>query len=456
MKNRKQTTWELYAKTIRMRAGEKRALRERLVSYMEYHPVRVPLADAMKAPEGVSSPLLSESFVTFRFSSWQFRTFAGVFMLFLMVGVPAYAEYAMPGDILYPMKVRVNEEVKATLTWDAAEKIAWQGERVERRIAEARLLLKEGKLTDETEAAIALTVREHTESASREIEALRTTDAEGAEVAQVGFESTIDVQAAVLKTDADDTTASTSIDSLALTVLEARVGVGAHDPAPDASLSYEKFGALLENETTRARELFDTVKGSVGGTESTDIERRLIDIERSIGDARALHETGKQTEAVDIQRSIFGDIGKLISFMTDIDVRSTVALETLVPKKLTPDEYLSAVSLELEDLKNEEVAARALSAGVADKDIKKKYEQGLSDLAKLIESVETARSEARFENAFRSISDARALIADLEMLKKTAPTPAEAMIEVEEETGSTTPEIVEAVSTTTATTTETE
>lgn len=455
MKNRKQTTWELYAKTIRMRAAEKRALRERLVSYMEYHPVRVPLADAMKAPEGASSPLLSESFVTFRFSSWQFRTFAGVFMLFLMVGVPAYAEYAMPGDILYPMKVRVNEEVKASLTWDAAEKIAWQGERVERRIAEARLLLKEGKLTDETEAAIALTVREHTESASREIEALRTTDAEGAEVAQVGFESTIDVQTAVLQTDADDTTASTSIDALALTVLEARVGVGAHDPAPDASLSYEKFGALLENETTRARELFETVKGSVSETERTDIERRLIDIERSIGDARTLHETGKQTEAVDSQRSIFGDIGKLISYMTDIDVRSTVALETLVPKKLTPDEYLNAVSADLEALKNQEVVARTNSASVTDKDVKKKYEQGLNDLAKLIESVETARSEAQFENAFRSIGDARALIVDLALLKNTAPALEGGKV-VKEETGSTTPETVEVVSTTTATTTDVE
>lgn len=416
MKNKKQTTWELYTKTIRMRAGEKRALRERIVSYMEYHPVRVPLR---AVTESIPSPLLAENFVVLRFSSWQFRFILSGFVLFFIVAVPAYAEHAIPGDVLYTMKVHVNEEVKASLTWQTADKVAWQATRVERRIAEARLLAKEGKLTSETEASLAATVREHTLSATREIAVLRSTDAESAEVAQAGLSSTLDVQTALLATDTNSasTTASTSIDSLANTIKEVKVGARAHDPTLDASLSPEKLAILLESETTRARKLFENVKSSVSDTERTDIERRLVDTERAISEAKVMHEAGKRDEALVSQRAIFGDIETLVSYMSDIDLRTSVALETLVPKKFTSEEYEKQVSTRLEDVKNKTLSIHNAESSITHADIKAKYVRGESDLAVLITSLEKARSDARYDDGLAIITKIDALIADLVAMK---------------------------------------
>ncbi|MFM2374878.1 MAG: hypothetical protein RLZZ234_873 [Candidatus Parcubacteria bacterium] len=415
MKYRKQTTWELYAKTVRMRAAEKRALRERLVSYMEYHPVRVPLQEA-PASKLAASTLTSESFVRVRFSSWQFRTFAGVFMLMLLVGVPAFAERAVPGDALYLMKVNVNEEVMASLTWDSADRIAWQAERVERRVAEARLLAKEGKLTDETEATLAATMREHTENASREIAELRVTDAEGAEVAQAALSSTLEVQTAILATDGASTSASTTIDSLALAVEAAKVGVDVHDPTRDAALSSERMDALLETETTRARELFTTIAASVSESERADIERRLIDIERSMQEAQVMHQTGKREQALVLQRTAFGDIEKMVSFMTDLDIRTTVALDTLVPKKLTSEEQTAALSADLESLKNDAVTLRTRRSEVQDASLMVKYDEGYREVERLIEAIEAARTTGDTEAGLVLVLDARALIKDLEIM----------------------------------------
>lgn len=424
MKYKKQTTWELYAKTIRMRAAEKRAIRERIVSYMEYHPVRVSLREAVSA-EQTPSQLLSEPFVTFRFSSWQFRSLSGVFALMLFIAVPAYAERALPGDVLYNMKVHVNEEVKASLTWQTSDKVAWQATRVERRIAEARLLAKEGKLTSAAEATLAATVKEHTESASREIATLRTTDAEGAVAAQATLSSTLDVQTALLATTAStsSSTASTSsVSTLVKAVADAKEGVGAHDTVLDASLSPEKLADILTSEEKRARALFETVKGSVSNEERIDIDRRLSDTERLMGDAKHLSETGLHDAALDSERSLFGDVQKLISFMSDIEVRASVSLETLVPKKLTQDESNADVSTHLEEARNKAIEFAKYEPTIVDAHIKTKFVSGEKELSGLIAALDKDRTDNKFDDAQQIIPKITALVADLQGLK-TAPPP---------------------------------
>jgi hypothetical protein len=409
MKHTKQTTWELYAKTIRMRAAEKRALRERIVSYMEYHPMRVPLADAAAAPQGAPASLASEPFVTMRLSSWQFRTFAGVFSLMFMIGVPAFAERSVPGDALYLMKVNVNEEVLGSLTWDSAGKVAWEAERVERRIAEARLLAQEGKLTEETEAQLAETVREHTESASREIATLRETDAESAEVAQAALESTLEVQTAMLATE----TSSSSPAVLALVIEQVKEGVSAHDPSLDGVLSPEKLTALLEIETTRARELLASVSKSITDEERTNIERRIADVERAVADARIMHETGRRSDGLAQQRVTLGDIQKLIEYMTNIDVRAAVALETLVPMKFTPEERIDAVAASLMDLRKAAVNLESDKVRVTDQDVLRKFARGQDELSSLITMIEDAQNANDIDAAERHIATGKTLVGDL-------------------------------------------
>ena len=103
------------AETVRMRASEKNSLRERVVSYMEYHPLPKEMS-APKKTSRVSDPVLvSEPFRVIRFNSLYARSFAGMFAVLFIVGVPFVAERSLPGDILYPVKVQFNEEVRSSL-----------------------------------------------------------------------------------------------------------------------------------------------------------------------------------------------------------------------------------------------------------------------------------------------------------------------------------------------------
>lgn len=69
-------------------------------------------------------------------------------------GVSAAAEASVPGDLLYTIKVSVNEEVRAALAFSADAKAQWEARRAERRLEEAEELASEGKLDVEARAEL--------------------------------------------------------------------------------------------------------------------------------------------------------------------------------------------------------------------------------------------------------------------------------------------------------------
>ncbi|MDO8581171.1 MAG: DUF5667 domain-containing protein, partial [Candidatus Omnitrophota bacterium] len=78
--------------------------------------------------------------------------FATLLMVALIGGGTSYAaERALPGDPLYPVKVHVNEEVKAALSFSSESKADWDASRAERRLEEAADLAANGKLNAETQ-----------------------------------------------------------------------------------------------------------------------------------------------------------------------------------------------------------------------------------------------------------------------------------------------------------------
>ena len=79
------------------------------------------------------------------------RQFVAVLVLVLVVGGgTAYAaESAVPGDLLYSVKVNVNEPVRATLAVSPEGRASWHREAAERRMKEAQILAARGTLTAE-------------------------------------------------------------------------------------------------------------------------------------------------------------------------------------------------------------------------------------------------------------------------------------------------------------------
>lgn len=437
------------SETVHMSAVQKRDLKARIVSYMEYHPL--PKTEAQKNAEAY---IRSEQFTVVRFNTAYVRGIIGAFAVFVFILVPVVAERAVPGDVLYPIKVNFNEEIRASLATSPYEKVEWETQRLERRIAEARLLAREGKLTEEVEAGVAAAVKQHSDAAQEGIAALRESDSDEAAIAEIAFESALTVQSEVLagelqKETAGNTASSTPGSSVAsLAGLVEKERQNATENKSGTNPSYEKLAGRIELETTRAYELFESVKKIASEEEVRDVERRLADIERKIAEAASLHaevkEETQETVATDavlpevaLLRTALSDVQKLVSFMTDIDVRENVAIETLVPVTLTSQERTDLL-VPLHDTLDEMIAkfTAVLAERVVDEDTQK-LELGLQEARNAASTSKAALVDGDFDLAESRAAQAQELVRDIELLLGPVTVPEEGLSEGEDTATST-------------------
>ena len=390
------------SETIRLRTSEKAELQSRIVAFMEYHP----LPSAVKATLVPKTKSLIESYKVVVVPRWYIQTFAGAFALFLIVGVPALAENAIPGDILYPVKVNVTEELRSTLSTNSYEKVVWETTRLQRRVSEARLLAQRGELTPEVEAEVLAAVQVHSDEAKRQIETLRETDSDGAALAQMTFATALDVQSSVLK--ADDSASTTA--NMSTVALASALDAGyseATSGSIDDGLSVVRLIAQLEVETTRSYELLESIKKSATEQEQKDVRRRLSDLENKIKSATKDPATDSEILKTDFRTS-WTDLQKLISFMTDIDVRHSLTVETLVPVVLSDEEKL------VESIQKYELASTRFkritdsTESIADKAIAEKVTATLPKIKILLLTATTTMYE-NIDVAKIAVDDAFAL-----------------------------------------------
>lgn len=121
---------------VRLLPHEKVQMKELLVAHMEKNPLRGGKKTAWYAP------------FTFLFS----KPVVGLALcITLVTGVSTSyaAESALPGDVLYPVKVNVNENVHALVLFSDESKAQWELERANRRIVELQALEKRGQVSEE-------------------------------------------------------------------------------------------------------------------------------------------------------------------------------------------------------------------------------------------------------------------------------------------------------------------
>lgn len=119
--------------------------------------IQTALRSAME-PESIPSPFFISSFFVTRFA------FALALVLIVTGGTAYAAHGALPGDLLYPVKVGVNEPVSGALAFTDTAKAAWHADIAETRLAEAETLAEKGTLTASTSEELAVNFSEHADA----------------------------------------------------------------------------------------------------------------------------------------------------------------------------------------------------------------------------------------------------------------------------------------------------
>ncbi|HEU4677287.1 MAG TPA: DUF5667 domain-containing protein [Candidatus Paceibacterota bacterium] len=395
-----------YADKVSLKAAERRELRERVLSYMEYHPLP---KQAVSVEELRGIP--SEAFTVFHFTRFHVRLMGGALALVLILA-PLVAERSVPGDVLYLVKTGINEKIQKQLANSPYEKIEFETKLIERRVAEARSLAQEGKLSDDVKNQLAADVKEHSDAVQNNLSELRSMDKDGAAIAEITFNTSLQVQSAVL--NADDTVKDTAlIEGIKDVVAKAQEQV-----ATTQEENKPSFGGLMaqvESDTSRAYELFGTVKKSATPEEVGDIDRRLSDIDRLVDEAKEMQQTD-EGKAIDDLTKTLGLTQKLIAFMTDIDVHETVALEALVPVVPSLEERTALARRNLESVETRAANVFMKVDGIVDPGKKGKVTGGLHDADALAAEVKSSLDSGNIDAAEAKLAEVEALISDLGVL----------------------------------------
>ncbi len=398
------------AQQCKLTVSEQADLRERLTAYMEYHPLPASLKQLSVGTP--SSPIGSETFHTYRLP-WAaiIKGVTGLAVIILVV-VPVLAERTVPGDTLYAIKVGLTEEVRSTLSFTPSQRVVWETTRLNRRIAEAQLLESKGELTQSVEADVAAAVKEHTENAQREIAVLRAVDSDEATLVELELATTLSVHSDALRSRNNTTLAlesefaSTAQPSNMILSVLTDAQQGGQDITASTTLpSYEKLVARVEQHTTRLYEVLQNIEAVTPPGEFRDASRRVADIERAIAVAFTLaaeDEPTAQTALVTIlQRS-----QRLLVYLTNLEVRSQVTLETISPIELTAEEE-AALILSLTVTLNELVVNLEMTNATSTPE----YEKVSFALEQIADIKETIASTSVATNPKRVISELEAGIA---------------------------------------------
>ena len=131
------------------------------------------------------------------FSKQHFFTMGKVFATsFLLVvfgfgGLSYSSASSLPGDLLYSVKINVNEKIEEKLTFTPEKKIVLRKKRIETRLTEVESLIKENKVTKENREIVEKNIKVEKEKIENELKQIQEQNPEVAIAAKTEIENSI-------------------------------------------------------------------------------------------------------------------------------------------------------------------------------------------------------------------------------------------------------------------------
>lgn len=126
------------------------------------------------------------------FSLRQVAALSFAVALLLGSGISYAAESALPGQVLYTVKVHMNERVRGSLARSSRSRAHWQVRLAERRLEEGEALAARGHLTTEIRESIRVRFRDHAQQVALHLDSLLS-----AEQMETAAEVSADFEAAL-------------------------------------------------------------------------------------------------------------------------------------------------------------------------------------------------------------------------------------------------------------------
>ncbi|OGG57052.1 hypothetical protein A3D71_02740 [Candidatus Kaiserbacteria bacterium RIFCSPHIGHO2_02_FULL_55_20] len=315
---------------ISLTNAERVQMRRTLHSYMEMKPLRT----------SASAPVM-----TF---GWLFtmRPVAAVLVLAVFVssaGVSYASENALPGDVLYPIKIRVNEPVKGALAVSASAKTAWAMDVAGERVKEAATLAAEGRLNTKTQDELQVDFERHARQATVAMEENASSSPEVSGEAAVRFEAQLTEYENVLA----QIGAAKDVDVVVLTssVKSERERVAAVRARAESRIaSTGKDQAAAERMGIAARAHLDTsvrlaraVSKSLSASSAELVAAQLEDASSTISAGETFAEREAIPDARGAFRKAISATEKLGVFLqTSSDIHARTGLVVGEPRKSKP------------------------------------------------------------------------------------------------------------------------
>ena len=243
------------AQAIRLSSSEKATMRANIFA----------MADASKRAQTARIKTPSPYLFIFH------RRFAVVAAALLLVvftggGTAFAAQGALPGTVLYPVKIYVNENVQGALATTPQAKVSFHTAVAETRLKEAETLASEGRLDATTSAQIESNLNDHIAQADTIAATLTANDPAAGVEASVDLDSSLAAQGGILarlgSASADPATQENS-NAIAMSVASR----GAHDDAGGAVVAMKAAIMAPQAKTMSLSVSADATSGQPAPTE---------------------------------------------------------------------------------------------------------------------------------------------------------------------------------------------